>query len=296
MPGSEIAAIDPRAARRAYARAALTCASAAVLAREIERRMLERLDYVRLQPQRVLDAGCGAGEGARSLAARYPRAQLIGLDFALPVLHAAHGGGSWLRRVFARPDEHRLCADLGSMPLKPASFGLVWSNLALHCLADPLPILKEMQRVLEVGGLLMFSSYGPDTLKELKNAFGADNGASHVHGFTDLHDIGDMLVASGFAEPVMDMEMVTLTYENVDRLLADLRASGQVNVLASRRRGLTGKGVFRSMRASYEALRSEGRLPASFEIIYGHAWKVQPRLAADGRAIVKLEFPRARTV
>jgi malonyl-CoA O-methyltransferase len=295
MPGSGIPAIDPRAARRAYGRAAPTYASVAVLAREIERRMLERLEFVRLQPQRILDAGCGPGEGAGLLAARYPRADLIELDFALPMLRAARGGRSWLGRLFAPKGRHRLCADLGAMPLKSTNFGLVWSNLALHGCADPLPVFKEMQRVLEVGGLLMFSTYGPDTLKELKSAFGAGSGAFHVHGFTDLHDLGDMLVASGFAEPVMDMEMVTLTYEELDRLFADLRASGQGNGLASRRRGLTGTGVFRTMRASYEALRRDGRLPATFEIVYGHAWKVQPRVAADGRAIVRLDFPRART-
>jgi malonyl-CoA O-methyltransferase len=294
MPETGIPAIDARAARRAYARAASTYASADVLAREIERRMLERLEYVRLQPKRVLDAGSGTGAGAKLLAARYPQAQLIELDFALPMLRAARGGESWLKRAFARAGAHRLCADFGAMPIRSASLGLVWSNLALHCCAEPLPVFKEMHRVLEVGGLLMFSSYGPDTLKELKNAFGGESGAFRVHGFSDLHDLGDMLVASGFAEPVMDMEMVTLTYDHTDRLLADLRASGQVNALASRRRGLTGRDVFSAMRGSYEALRREGRLPASFEIVYGHAWKVEPRFTADGRSFVKLEFPRAR--
>ena len=148
--------------------------------------------------------------------------------------------------------------------------------------------------MLKLGGLLMFSCYGPDTLKELNRAFAAGDAAAHVHGFIDMHDLGDMLSACGYAAPVMDMELITLTYADVDALLADLRASGQVNVLAARRRGLTGRGAFSAMRCAYANLRRDGRLPASFEIVYGHAWKPQPRLAEDGRAIVRLEPPRAR--
>ena len=288
------APIDRRAARRAYSRAATTYARAAVLAREVERRMLERLDYVRLAPRYILDAGCGPGEAAIQLAGRYPDAELVELDFAYPMLNSARRRASWLRRVFSRRRSQCVCADFAALPVKRGSFGLVWSSLALHCADDPLPAFKEIERVLEVGGLLMFSCYGPDTLKELRSAFDADRGVPHVQEFTDMHDLGDMLLASGFAEPVMDMEVITLTYSDTDRLLADLRSSGQVNALAARRRGLTGKGVFGAMRAAYEALRQEGALPASFEIIYGHAWKVAPRFAGDGRAIVKLNFPYAR--
>jgi malonyl-CoA O-methyltransferase len=135
----------------------------------------------------------------------------------------------------------------------------------------------------------MFSCYGPDTLKELKRAFAADGDADHVHDFVDMHDLGDMLSTCGFAAPVMDMEVITLTYADVDALFADLRATGQVNALAGRRRGLTGKGVFGAVRAAYEKLRCDGSLPASFEIVYGHAWKPEPRTVEDGRAIVKLQ-------
>ena len=146
--------------------------------------------------------------------------------------------------------------------------------------------------MLKIGGLLMFSCYGPDTLKELRSAFAARDGAAHVHSFIDMHDLGDMLSACGYAAPVMDMEFITLTYADADALFADLRATGQVNALADRRRGLTGKGVFGAMRAAYETLRRDGRLPASFEIVYGHAWKPQPRVSEDGRAIVKIEARR----
>lgn len=286
--------IDRRAARRAYARAAAGYAAAAVLAREVEARMRERLQYIKHAPQRILDAGCGDGDGARRLAEFYPQAQVLGMDFAYPMLQAARARGPWLRRVLGRERAAYFCAELAAVPLTAASVDLAWSNLALHCAGNPLPVLKELLRVLKVGGLLMFSCYGPDTLKELRSAFAARDGAAHVHDFVDMHDLGDMLTACGYATPVMDMELITLTYDDVDALLADLRASGQANALAGRRRGLTGKGAFAAMRAAYAKLQRDGRVPASFEIVYGHAWKPQPRLTGDGRAIVRMEAPRTK--
>ena len=286
--------LDRRAMRRASSRAAATYAAAAVLAREVEARMLERLQYILLDPGRILDVGCGEGHGARRLAERYPDAQVLALDFALPMLRAARRHDSWMRRVLKRARVDCLCADFASVPLPAASVDLAWSNLALHCAGDPQPALKELRRLLKVGGLLMFSCYGPDTLKELKGAFAAHAGAAHVHGFIDMHDLGDMLSACGYSAPVMDMEVITLTYSDVDALVADLRATGQQNALAERRRGLTGKSVFGVMRTAYENLRRDGRLPATFEIVYGHAWKPPQRLTEDGRAIVKLEFPRRK--
>ena len=278
--------------RRASSRAAADYADAAVLAREVEGRMLERLQYIKLDPLRILDAGCGDGHGARRLAERYPGAQVVGLDSAYPMLQMAPGRDAWLPRIFGRPRVDYLCADFACMPLSAAGVDLAWSNLALHCAGDPLPALKEMRRVLKVGGLLMFSCYGPDTLKELKSAFAARDGALHVHPFIDMHDLGDMLSACGFAAPVMDMEVITLTFADIDALFADLRATGQQNALAERRRGLTGKGVLGAARAEYEKLRRDGRLPASFEIVYGHAWKPEPRLTDDGRAIVTMQARR----
>ena len=256
--------------------------------------MLERLSYIKLTPARILDAGCGDGQGLKRLAERYPDADLAGLDFALPMLQAARGREAWLRRVFKRTRIDYLCADFDRVPLPAASVDLAWSNLALHCAGDPQPALKELHRVLKVGGLLMFSCYGPDTLKELRAAFAADASAPHVHGFIDMHDLGDMLSSCGFAAPVMDMEVITLTYADTQALCADLRATGQVNACAERRRGLTGKGVFDALRAGYETLRCDGRLPASFEIVSGHAWKPEPRLSGDGRAVIRMPAPRAK--
>jgi malonyl-CoA O-methyltransferase len=258
--------------------------------------MLERLQYIKLAPQRVVDAGCGDGHGARRLAGIYAQAQVLGLDFAWPMLRAAQIRSGWFRQIFKRERVNCLCADFDAMPLPAASVDLAWSNLALHCAADPMPALTELRRVPKVGGLLMFSCYGPDTLKELRSAFAAGDDAAHVHDFIDMHDLGDMLSTCGYAEPVLDMEVITLTYADVDMLLADLRATGQVNALAGRRRGLTGKRVFSAMRAAYAKLRRDGSLPASFEIVYGHAWKPSPRATEDGRTIVRFEPPRARRV
>lgn len=258
--------------------------------------MLERLQYIKLEPGRVLDAGCGLGRGARRLAEVYADARVLGLDFAYPMLQAARSHEPWLRRALKRSQVDYLCADLAATPLPAASVDLVWSNLALHCVGDPLPALKELLRVLKVGGLLMFSCYGPDTLKELKSAFAAHDSAAHVHDFIDMHDLGDMLSACGYAAPVMDMELITLTYADADALFADLRATGQVNALAGRRRGLSGKGVFSAVRSACAKLHRDGSLPASFEIVYGHAWKPEPRLTEDGQAIIRFESSRAQRV
>ena len=288
-------ALDRAAIRRGHARFAARYDAAAVLQREIARRMAERLQYVKLAPARVLDLGCGTGTDFAPLAQRYPDAQMIGCDLAPAMLQRVGERVPWMRRVLPvlrRRAPQLVCADAEHLPLRAGSVGLVWSNQMLHWLDDPLPTLREAQRVLEVGGLFMFSSLGPDTLMELRRAFAAVDTEAHVHGFIDMHDVGDMLMASGFAEPVMDMEMITLTYDDLSALTRDLRHSGAANAAAGRRRGLTGHGVWQGVRAGYEALRRDGRLPATFEVVYGHAWKAQPKKTADGRAIVHFDLPR----
>jgi malonyl-CoA O-methyltransferase len=285
--------LDVRQARRAFERAARAGAGAAVLQREVERRMLERLDYIRALPARVLDAGCGAGHGLKLLRWRYPKADLIGVDFALAAVREAKRPGSLIERVRRALDgaqRFHLCGDFSRLPLRPGCVDMVWSNLALAWAGDPQAALRELHRVLAPGGLLMFSSYGPDTLKELKAAFAAGSGARHVHSFVDMHDVGDLLVACGFAEPVMDMEMITLTYAEFTPLARDLKASGETCAARDRLRSLMGKGAWLEMLAAYERERRDGKLPATFEIVYGHAWKGEPRVAADGRQIVKLEM------
>jgi malonyl-CoA O-methyltransferase len=244
--------IDRRAARRRFERAAATYEKSSRLESEVGARMLERLDLVKIAPRRILDAASGPPRPA--LGKRYPRAQVIAADFSIAMLLAG-------KRRFFGANPLRLCAELDRLPLAPQAVDLVWSNMALHWLSDPLPAFKEFARVLAPEGLLMFSTLGPDTLKELRAAAGA----ARVHAFIDMHDLGDMLVAAGFSAPVMDMELLSFTYRDCASLLDDLRASGQTNARADRPRGLAG-------RAFGERLRAALAPRATFEVVYGHAW------------------------
>ena len=285
--------VDRLQVGRRFSRVAANYDRADFFAREVDRRMQERLDYVKVEPKRILDLGCSRGGSIPGLAARYPAAQLIGLDISPAMLQAGHaaraGWQRWLglgRKAQAR----RLAGDATKLPLKSQSTAIVWSNLLLHWLDDPLPALAEAHRVLEVGGLLMFSTLGPDSLKELRSAFA--DGYAHTQRFVDMHDLGDMLVACGFADPVMDMEVLTLTYDGFDEMLGELRAAGSGCAMKARRHGLTGCQTWIQARAAYERLRSGGKLPATFEIVYGHAWKVAPKQAPDGRAIIRFDAPK----
>jgi len=263
--------------------------------------MLERLELVRLKPRYVLDAGAGAGEGASLLMKRYPGSSAVVLDGACEALKAGVGGQGMLsriRRLFGMPAAEFICADFSALPLAGESCQLVWSNLALAWAARPDVVFDEFRRVLAVGGLLMFSSFGPDTLRELRDAFSGVDDYPHTLHFPDMHDLGDMLVGAGFADPVMDMESFTLTYQDMGALARDLRMSGQSNSAQGRRRTLMGKGPWKSACQRYEMLRRDGRLPATFEIVYGHAWKVPSRRKQEGPAIVNtdlLKIPRPRS-
>jgi malonyl-CoA O-methyltransferase len=289
LPAPEPGWLDHAAARRALVRAARHERFVDPLGVEIGRRMLERLDYVKLTPRRILDVG---GDGD-ALAARYPSAQVLAIGDP-PSGQPQRALSARLRNFFASRRQATLVAPIGCLPIAAGSCDLVWSNLALARTDAPAAVLREWSRAAAVEGLLMFSSLGPDTLKELRAAF-ADDPRPHVHPFVDMHDLGDMLVAAGFADPVMDMEIVTLTYSRIDDLIADLRASGDVNSHAARRRGLTGRRVWDRARRAYAEDAREGRLAASFEVVYGHAWKPQPRVAADGRQIIKFDrVPRPR--
>jgi malonyl-CoA O-methyltransferase len=269
------AAVDAHLARQRFEGAAASYARASRLEAEIGARMLERLDYMKLAPRRVLDAGSGPPQ--RLLGKRYPQAEVIPLDFSLGMLRA---GAGWLD-VFRKKTS--VCGDIVRLPIAARAIDLVWSNMALHWAADPLAALREFHRVMQIDGLLMFSTLGPDTLAELRQAAGA----ARVHEFADMHDLGDMLVAAGFAEPVMDMERLTLVYADGAALLADLRASGQTSARADRARGLAGRGFRAALHAGLAAQLRDGKLPVSFEVVYGHAWKAAPKRTADGRSVVR---------
>ena len=219
--------------------------------------MLERLDYIRIAPRVILDAG--SGPPRPGLGKRYPRARVIALDFALPMLRPR----GFFTGLFHMPAQ-AICADMERLPLADASVDFVWSSMALHWLGEPLAAFAEFRRVLAPDGLLMFSTLGPDSLKELRAAAGA----ARVHAFIDMHDLGDMLLAAGFSAPVMDMELITLAYAGSEKMLSDLRASGQTSARADRPRGLAGRRFAAALR------RGLGEQPkATYEVVYGHAWK-----------------------
>lgn len=263
--------------RTGFGAAAATYDEAAVLAREVGLRMAAKLDYIKLAPGRVADIGCATGDGIRALQTRYPQALPLAIDFAPAMLAEVARRAPWMDRLRRRAPRC-VAADVRALPLAGGTLGLGWSNLMLHWLDDPLPALRELQRVLEVGGLLMFSALGPDTLQELRAA-----GATTLRRFHDMHDLGDLLLAAGFADPVMEMEKITFAYASPRGLLRDQRRLGV-------RGGLFGAMGFREARRVFRAWqRRDDRLPATFEIVYGHAWKAAPKTTVDGRAIVQLK-------
>lgn len=277
-----IAAIDKRQARRSFSRAAGRYDEVAVLQREIGQRMIERLEVCRLQPQRILDVGCGTGVATAELMKRYPKAQMIALDFALPMLQQTRRRGSWLKRPRC------LGADLERLPLADDSIDLIYSNAAIQWSNDLDATFAGFRRVLRPNGLLMFTTFGPDTLKELRQAWAQVDGSDHVSGFLDMHDVGDALMRAGFSDPVMDVDRMCLTYQTVDGLMQDLKVLGAHNVSRDRAKALTGKGRLQAMKQAYEAFRRDGQLPASYEVVYGHAWVSEAagrNASGDGLAV-----------
>ena len=302
IPDDDSRHLDTLAVRRSFSRAAATYDAAAVLQREVGRRMAEKLDVVKLAPAAILDAGCGTGDARADLALRYPDARQIALDIALPMVALARTkaraqareGKSVLARILsavtpAPREPDYVCGDLARMPFAAGAFDLAWSNLALQWVDDLPQALSDLGRVLREGGLVSFSTFGPDTLRELRSAFAGIDRYSHVNRFVDMHDIGDMLVAAGFGDPVMHMEYVTLTYADPKAMLRDLKAIGATNATRLRPKALMGRRRWEQALAALEATRRDGRLPVTFEVIYGHAWKAAPRRTAEGHAIVRFE-------
>ncbi|MDB5807962.1 MAG: Malonyl-[acyl-carrier protein] O-methyltransferase [Betaproteobacteria bacterium] len=280
--------IDKRRVRESFDKAARGYDAAAVLQHEVCRRMLSRLEFVKLQPAAILDAGCGTGNVLPDFYARFPRAQLCALDIAPAMLREARGHAPWLKRVLGR-GMLPVCGDIEHLPLKSGAFDLVWSNLALQWVNDPPHAFIELRRALAPGGLLMFSTLGPDTLKELRAAYADTDRYTHVNRFIDMHDVGDMLVHAGFADPVMDMEYITLTYADVRALMHDLKAIGAHNANAGRRPGMTARATLAAVERNYERFRKDDRLPATFEVIYGHAWVPQKRTTPEGKPVIEIK-------
>lgn len=280
--------LDKRRIRQSFDRAATTYDRAAVLQREVCERMAERLQYIKAEPGFILDAGSGTGYGANLLRTRYPKARVIEFDLAPGMLAASRQKQpGWKRILPFMPQPLQICGDLEHFPLRSGSLDMIWSNLALQWCNDLDAAFGGMWQALGNGGLLMFSTFGPDTLKELRQAFGSLDGHTHVNRFSDMHDIGDTLMRNGFAAPVMDMETITLTYDDLSGLMRDLKSLGAHNANEGRGRGLLGKTTWQRLQQQYELLRRDGKLPASYEVVYGHAWKGEKKQHADEPQVVR---------
>lgn len=273
MQQNDVQIIDKRQARRAFDRAAGSYDQAAVLQREVADRILERLDFIKPVPQRLLDVGCGTGYTLAPLAKRYPGCEIWALDVSLNMLEQARRKPSLWQKLRGR--FRYVAGDAEQLPLADASVDMIFSSLAVQWCVDLDRTFAEMRRVLKPDGLLMFSTFGPDTLKELRHCFETVDAYSHTNRFIDMHDIGDALLRNGFGDPVMDMEMLTLTYADVLSIMRDLKQIGAHNVTQGRGRGLMGKQRMQAVSEAYEQYRRDQRLPVSYEVLYGHAWAME---------------------
>ncbi|WP_323122604.1 methyltransferase domain-containing protein [Burkholderia alba] len=301
-------AYDSRRLRRIFDRRAAAFDAVAFLPREIAQRMCERLDYIKVTPAGVLDAGCGVGDDLPLLRARFPEAPVFGVDLSGEMLARAGERETvetnWRRflpaslaKALGNRGPRVAQADFSELPFAGGSFDFLWSNLALHWHSRPDLVFPEWQRVLRVDGLLMFSTLGPDTLRELRAAYaqaeaavGGERADAHVVEFVDMHDLGDMLVESGFEIPVMDQEVLTVTYKSANSLLADVRGWGAYPFERDLLRPGPSRRLRRALDDALEARRrDDGTIPLTFEVIYGHAWKAVPRTTAEGHGIVRIE-------
>lgn len=250
---------------------------AAKVQQEIGVRLLERLHYVKMSPQRILDLGCGPGFFSRELALMYPKAQIVGLDLAKLMLMQAQKKYSWRRKW------PLVAADMSQMPFATGAFDLVFANQVIHW-GNSLPqVFRELNRVMNVNGCLMFTTLGPDTFKELKSAWSVVNDYAHVNEFPDMHDVGDCLMSEHFLEPVVDMELLSVHYESLPNLLKSLKAQGVKNINGARNQGLTGKQSWKRFEQNYSNQRTEtGKYPLTYEVVYGHAWKGEQRKTTQG--------------
>jgi malonyl-CoA O-methyltransferase len=273
---------DARHVRRAFSRSAGSYDAAAQLQHMVEARLLESLDYLddpalqRAPPQRVLDLGCGTGRASAAMQKRWPKAQIVSLDLALPMLHQARDASKravgWWSSPFARKPM-QVCADARALPLADASVDVLFSNLCLQWVEDLDAVFAGFRRVLKPDGLLLMSSFGPETLWELREAFAQADSAPHVSPFADIAAFGDALVRAGFRQPVLDRDLDTTRYEDLPALMRELRAIGATNALASRRHTLTGRARFTAAARAYDAVRgADGLLPATWETISAMAW------------------------
>ena len=290
--GTDAFQLDRPWIRESFERASVRYEEAAVLQARVNDELMGRLDLFKFEPQVVLDLGAGTGRGAEALKRRYRRAVVVALDMAPGMLREARRRQHFFRRF------ERVCADAMRLPFADSSVDVVFSSLMLQW-CEPLDVaFMEVRRVLKPEGFFAFSTFGPDTLKELRAAWSAVDGYNHVNQFLDMHDIGEALVRAGLIEPVLDVDRIQLTYTDTLALMRDLKAIGAHNVTAGRSRGLMGRARLARLQTAYETYRREGRLPATYEVIYGATWGAAGRAGASAHGgevrISPSEIRRAR--
>jgi malonyl-CoA O-methyltransferase len=298
-PGPERAPFRSATVQRQFDRRAARFAGASAIVREVGQRLCERLADIRHDAAVVLDLGCGSGALRAALLKRFGPATWLGVDLSRAMLTQARGNAPalmrWLPRALRPPTRSlRICAEAERLPLGPGCVDCVVSNLMLNWHPAPHRVFPEIARVLHEGGFVLFSSLGPDTLRELREACAAALPQARPMPFVDMHDLGDMMVAAGFSSPVTESESIRLTYGSARQLLAEVRALGG-NPRDDRSPGLPSGRQARSLLAALEARRdSEGRIALTFEISYGLGWKAAPRPPAGGATTISVEALRGQ--
>ncbi len=278
MTSSDFYQLDKACVRAAFDRASAGYDAAAILQSRVGDELLSRLEPFDFRPQVVLDLGAGTGRATAQLKRRYRRALVIALDLAPGMLQQAGRHQAFFRRF------ERVCADAASLPVESASVDIVFSNLMLQW-CDPLDdAFAEVRRVLRPQGFFVFTTFGPDTLKELRAAWAEADAHNHVNRFLDMHDVGDALVRAGLQEPVLDVDRTQLTYTDATAVMRDLKSIGARNTTAGRPRSLLGRTRLQRVLSAYETFRQNGRLPATYEVVYGAAWGGAGRPAVSPHA------------
>lgn len=261
---------------------------------EIAQRMIERLQYIRLEPTTLIDMGCGPGLRTAELQTRYPKARYIGIDSCAPFVREAKehmtskGLSGLLKKLTSTKVAEFLLKDIGETGLPPESADMIWSNLVLHWHPNPEQVMREWRRILKVGGLCMFSCFGPHTLIELREAVAQAGIQTQMMSFVDMHDFGDIMLENGFLDPVMDQEMITLTYKTPEKLLEDVYALGG-NPCKARSPGLKGRGWYQSLLQALEKGRkADGLLHLTLEVAYGHAWRSGVMSGKQGETLISI--------
>lgn len=247
-----------------FSQAAAVYDKVALVQQEIGRRLLSRLTYMRLTPQYILDIGAGTGTLTQALQTQFPASNVVGLDLAFGMTQA-------LRQKTALSS---VCADMHQLPFASNTFDLIVSNCTLQWSADPKRFFSACQYALKPNGILLLSTFGPDTLKELRMAFQQVSDKPHVHDFMDMHDLGDCCLKLGFLDPVLDREDITVFYQKLTTLLRDLKKLGATNQHPERARGLMGKTTWQRMLERYSTLcKTNDQFPVTYEVLYCHALK-----------------------